>query len=83
MNKDSSTPQKIMEVNKDHRLIRNLLRVFKADKNDPFIGNVAEQLYESSLLLEGYLTDPHELVNRINNLLNDSSDWYTEVKKIN
>ncbi|MCO6472696.1 MAG: molecular chaperone HtpG [Melioribacteraceae bacterium] len=83
MNKDSSIPQKIMEVNKDHKLIRNLLRVFKADKNDPFIGNVAEQLYESALLLEGYLTDPHKLVNRINNLLNDSSDWYTEVKKIN
>lgn len=83
MNKDSSIPQKIMEVNKDHKLIRNLLRVFKADKNDPFIGNVAEQLYESALLLEGYLTDPHKLVNRINKLLNDSSDWYAEVKKIN
>lgn len=82
MNKDTSVPQKIMEINKDHKLIRNLLRVFKADRNDPYIESVAEQMYESALLLEGYLTDPHKLVNRINNLLNDSSDWYTEIKKL-
>ncbi|MCK5088307.1 MAG: molecular chaperone HtpG, partial [Melioribacteraceae bacterium] len=82
MNKDSSVPEKIMEVNSDHKLVRNLLKVFKSDANDEYIKNVTEQLYESSLLLEGYLTDPHKLVNRINAMMEDSSDWYTTVKKI-
>ena len=72
-----------MEVNKDHKLIRNLLKVFKANDKDEYITNVVEQLYESSLLLEGFLYDPHKLVNRVNSLLENSSDWYTSVKNIN
>ena len=75
-------PQKMMEINQDHKLIRNLLKVFKADSNDKYITEVTEQLYDTSLLLEGYLTDPHKLVNRVNAMLEESSDWYTEVKKL-
>jgi len=81
--KTISAPQKIMEVNKDHKLIRNLLKVFKANDKDEYIINVVEQLYESSLLLEGFLTDPHKLVDRVNSLLEDSSDWYTTVRNLN
>ncbi len=82
VNKDSSVPVKIMEINKDHDLVRNMLRIFKTNAEDDFIKNATEQLYESSLLLEGYLTDPHKLVGRINDLLSKSSDWYTSVKNI-
>ena len=82
MSNKEEIPQKIMEVNKDHKLIRNLLKVFKADSNDKYITEVTEQLYDTSLLLEGYLTDPHKLVNRVNTMLEESSEWYTEVKKL-
>jgi len=81
MNKDATVPKKIFEVNKDHLLFRNLLKVFKTDSKDDYIVNVVEQLYESALLLEGYLTDPHKLVNRMNSLLEKSSSWYTNLKK--
>jgi molecular chaperone HtpG len=77
-----NAPQKIMEVNKDHKLIRNLIKIYKANDKDEYITNVVEQLYESSLLLEGFLNDPHKLVNRVNSLLEDSSDWYTTVRKL-
>ncbi|MBK7980024.1 MAG: molecular chaperone HtpG [Ignavibacteriae bacterium] len=80
--KTSTVPQKVMEVNKDHKLIRNLLKVFKANDNDVYITTVVEQLYESSLLLEGFLYDPHKLVNRVNELLENSSDWYADYKKL-
>ncbi len=76
MNKDTSIPKKIFEVNKDHKLIRNLLKIYKNDPKDPFIQESVEQLYESALLLEGYLTDPHKLVNRIQDILLKSSDWH-------
>ncbi len=77
-----SIPKKIMEINKNHPLIRNLIKVFKNDSNDEYIKTVAEQLYESALLMEGYLTDPHEMVNRINKLLEKSSDWYVTIKDL-
>jgi molecular chaperone HtpG len=52
------------------------LEVFKKDSNDSLITNATEQLFESALLLEGNLNDPHKLVKRINELLEKSSDWY-------
>ena len=76
MNKDTSIPQKIFEINKDHKLTRNLLKIYKDNPKDPFIEEAVEQMYESALLLEGYLTDPHKLVHRINNVLLKSSAWH-------
>ncbi len=81
-NKDISVQKKVFEINKDHKLIRNLLKIFKSNSNDEYIGNVAEELYESALLLEGSLNDPYKLVKRMNQMLEQSSEWYTEVKKL-
>ena len=81
-NKDFSEQKKIFEVNKNHKLTRNLLKVFKADSHDEYIKDVVEQLFESALLLEGSLVDPHKLAGRINKMLDQSSDWYTSIKKV-
>ncbi|MBU1247162.1 MAG: molecular chaperone HtpG [Proteobacteria bacterium] len=81
MTKDQSIPTKVLEINPDHPLIRNLIQVYQADADDAFIPRAATQLYESALLLEGYLTDPHALVGRIQELLTDSSGWYVQTKK--
>ncbi len=82
-NQDMGQQKKIFEVNKNHHLVRNLLAIFKSDSNDEYINNVTEQLYESALLIEGNLDDPHKLVNRLNKMMEQSSDWYKEVKKLN
>jgi len=80
INKDTSIPKKIFEVNKDHKLIRNLLRIYKNDPKDPFIDEAVEQLFEASLLMEGYLNDPHKLVKRMETILTKSSDWHPQNK---
>ncbi|GIK21494.1 MAG: molecular chaperone HtpG [Ignavibacterium sp.] len=72
--------KRLMEINKDHKLIRNLVSVFKKNENDSFIADTTEQLYDSALLLEGSLDDPHKLVNRLNKMLEESSNWYVKVK---
>ncbi len=81
-NKDMGPQKKIFEINRDHKLIRNLLKVFKSNSKDEYISNVVEELYESALLIDGSLTDPHTLVGRINKMLEQSSDWYTQIKNI-
>jgi len=77
-NKDISIPsqKRVMEVNKDHKLIRNLLNIFKKNSKDQFIADTTDQLYESALLLEGNLDDPHKLVNRLNKMLTEASELY-------
>lgn len=73
VSKDTSVPKKALELNRDHMLIRNLLAIYRRDGADPFIGKAVEQLYDSALLLDGYLSDPHQMVARINDLLSDAS----------
>ncbi len=72
--------KRLMEINKDHKLIINLVNVFKKNENDPFIVDTTEQLYESALLLEGNLEDPHKLVNRLNKMLTEASELYSKSK---
>jgi molecular chaperone HtpG len=81
-NKEMDFQKKIFEINRDHKLVRNLLKVFKSDSKDEYISNVVEELFESALLLDGSLNDPHKLVSRLNQLLEQSSEWYTEIKKL-
>ncbi len=76
--KDTSIPKKIFEINQDHKLVRNLLAVFAANEQDEFVTTIVEQLYESALLMDGYLADPHKMVSRLNRLMEDSSAWYKE-----
>jgi len=81
VSKDTSIPKKVLEINPDHALVRNMLTIMEKDENDPFIDQAANQLFESALLLEGYLTDPHALVGRVQELLTKSSGWYVDTQK--
>ncbi len=78
INQDNSIPKKILEINPDHELTQNLIKVHEHEPQSEFITKATEQLFESALLLEGYLNDPHALVNRNFDLLTQSSSWYTE-----
>jgi molecular chaperone HtpG len=82
-NAEISLPNRevILEINKDHKLIRNLLEIFKRNFDDQFIKDTTEQLYESALLLEGNLDDPHKLVNRLNKMLAEASELYKNKMK--
>ena len=82
MQKDDSLPVKILEVNRDHPLLRNMLRMFKADGRDKTLAEMTQGLFDTSLLLDGYLKDPQALAARTNELLAEAAAWYTEVRKI-
>jgi molecular chaperone HtpG len=76
--KDTSIPQKVLEVNPTHPLTRNLVAVYERDPGDEYISLAARQLLESALLQEGYLADPHALVRHIQEHLTSSSRMYAE-----
>ncbi len=82
MNKDDTVPQKIFEVNRDHPMLRTLLRIHKTDASDPLLKEMVEGLYDTSLLLDGYVKDPHTLASRTNRLMEQAGAWYAELKKM-
>ena len=81
-NKEMGVDKKIFEINRNHKLSRNLLKMYKNNTNDEFIVTAVEQLFDSALLQEGSLSDPHKLVTRINKMLEESSDWYSKINNI-
>lgn len=82
MQKDDSLPVKVLEVNRDNPLLRSMLAMFKANADDRILAEMTQSLFDSCLLLDGYLKDPQALAQRVNELLTQASRWYTEIRKI-
>ena len=74
MNKTDDLPKRVLEINPKHSLISNISALVARDANDPFITAACEQLFEGCMLLDGYLTDPHKLVERMNSVLGQAAE---------
>ena len=82
LQKDDSIPQKIFEVNREHPFIRSLLKIHKANAEDPQLAAMIQSLFDATLLLDGYMKDPHALAKRVTQLLENAGAWYTDMKKL-
>ena len=78
LNKDTSLPQRTLELNAGHPLVQNLQAIFEKDRNDPFIELSCEQIFEAAMLLDGYLSDPHQLVARLHDTLHQAASLKAE-----
>ncbi len=77
---DSFGASKVMEINKDSAVIRNLLTIFKGDKDSPIVPRVVNVLYLSAELGSGDLKDPFILVKEMNSILETFTGNYTIIK---
>ncbi len=69
LNQDLAASPKILEINRHHPLIRNLVAALANQPDDPTIDATIEQLYENQLLLEGLHPNPAAMVDRIHLLI--------------
>ena len=77
---DSFGASKVMEINKNSTVIRNLLNIYKGDKKSPVIPRVVNVLYLSAELGSGDLKDPFVLVKEMNSILETFTGSYTIIK---
>lgn len=73
MNRTDELPKRVLEINARHSLIQRLAELTAANAEDPFVETACEHLFEGCMLLDGYLTDPHKLVGRMNQVLQDAA----------
>ena len=73
MNQTEEFPKRVMEINAQHSLMQRLAELTSINAKDPFVETACEHLFEGCMLLDGYLTDPHKLVRRMNQVLNDAA----------
>lgn len=74
MNQSQEAPKRALEINADHALIRGLAKMVEQLASDPFVTRACEQIFEGALLADGYLSDPHQLVERMNDILTEAAE---------
>ncbi len=82
MQKNEQMPTKILEVNPDHPLLRNLLRIFRDSPENPVIPEIVNSLFDNVLLLDGFLGDPYLMADRNLKLMDKAASWYADLLKV-
>nr|MDO8087242.1 molecular chaperone HtpG [Candidatus Sigynarchaeum springense] len=67
--KEFEVPRKVLEFNKDHPMVQELIDLCEKDPNNGRIKPVLLQVLDTCLLAEGDLPDPASMVPRMNQLL--------------
>ncbi len=81
MQKSDGIPQKILELNPDHALVRSLMRICKEGEQDDTFKDMVNALFDSTLLLDGYMNEPFAMAERSMRLLRQAAGWYSELRK--
>ncbi|MBN1783053.1 molecular chaperone HtpG [bacterium] len=81
MNKDAKLTPKIMEINRNHPIIMNMLKIYQNDPRDPLLERAVQSLFHSVLLLDGALDDIQDMASGIQNLLSETTDLYLKKKE--
>lgn len=74
LDKDFKKSPKILEININHKITRNLIDLIQRNPDDPNIEIVINQIFEAALLLDGELDNPKDFVARLNNILSDFTE---------
>ncbi len=69
LDKNFSSSKRVLEINMEHNLIKNLHNLLQKDSNNESIKAYVEQLYDGALLMEGYLKSPADYVNRMTEIM--------------
>ncbi len=82
MQKSEQVPQKILEVNPDHSMLRTLLRIYSGNPENPLIADLVNNLFDNVQLLDGYLSDPYLMADRNLKLMDKAAAWYADLLKV-
>ena len=69
MDKDFTGSKKILEINTNHPLIKNLSKLNLADDKDPLLRSCILQIYDGALLINDTLEKPTDFVKRMTEIM--------------
>ena len=81
MQKTDGIPQKILELNPDHALVRSLMRICREGAGDDTFKDMVNALFDTTLLLDGYMNEPFAMAERSMRLLRQAAGWYSDLRK--
>lgn len=75
MDREYQIPKKILEINPTHIILKQMCEV---EEDDPLADLVIEQIFESTLLIEGLHPDPASMIPRIQQLIESAMEGKTD-----
>jgi len=78
---DMKPKPKILEINKSHPLIQNLLSIYKKDSKDSMLEYAARNLFYSAALLDGTVYDANDMAEGIQSLISESLQLYDDSRR--
>ena len=81
MQKSDGIPQKILELNPDNALVRSLMRICKEGAEDETFKDMVNALFDTTLLLDGYMNEPFAMAERSMRLLRQAAGWSSDLRK--
>ncbi len=81
MQKTEGVPKKIFELNPDHALVRSLMQICRDDPEDATLRDMVSTLFDSTMLLDGYINDPYVMAERSLRMLKEAAGWYTGLRR--
>lgn len=82
MQKNEEIPRKILEINPDHPLFRSLLRIYSDNPENTVIADIVGSLFDSVLMLDGYVNDPYLMADRTLRMMDKAAAWYADLLKV-
>ena len=74
MNPDYEGTKKVLEVNVEHPLMKNILALKSGENQNDLVEEAIEQVYEGALLMDGSLSEPSAFVARMTRILVDATN---------
>lgn len=78
--KDESIPQKVLEINPDHVLIRSLLAIYRDDRSSKLFEEMVWGIFDNTILLDGYMNDPFQMAERSLKFMEKAGQWYMDLR---
>lgn len=69
MDENFEIPKKILEVNKNHPIVAGLAKIHSEEPESELVKDTVEQLFENTLVQEGFHPKPGTMVPRINKII--------------
>lgn len=73
MGQDAGASKRVMEVNMDHPIVKNLSRRYIANPSDNFIKKCIAQLYDGAQLIDGELPSKADYVKRMMDIMEEAT----------
>ena len=73
VDKNFEMGKRVLEVNKENPLIRNLVEIHKTDTDSMLVSQCCEQLFENAMLVEGLVPDASQMVARIQKIMEEAT----------